>query len=149
MDNLAKQGTVSELTDMTGRCACGAVTFCAKSTKSFGVCHCRMCRRWVGGVWMGVRVKDLHIDGSIKIWKSSKIADRANCEQCGSAIWHRARATKATTIGLGLFDDQSDWKMKRQIFIEEQPEHYCFGGKAIRLTGWATSWDLLFGKMPN
>lgn len=141
---------MSELHTLTGQCACGAVTFKADVSKTFGVCHCRMCRRWVGGVWMGVRTeKEPKINGPIKVWKSSKIANRANCENCGSAIWHRANIGKSATLGLGLFDDQTGWEMKRQIFIEEQPDHYGFGNKATGFTGWGTLWALLAGKLPN
>ncbi|MEE9330486.1 MAG: GFA family protein [Parvularculaceae bacterium] len=141
---------MSDPTKLTGRCACGAVTFKATATKSFGVCHCRMCRRWIGGVWMAVRITgEPDIEGPIKIWKSSRIADRANCERCGSAIWHRSKTIKSLALGLGLFDDQTGWEMKRQIFIEQQPDHYGFGSKAVGLTGWATLWALITGKMPN
>ena len=136
--------------DLTGRCACGAVTVRAKVPKTFGVCHCRTCRRWAGGVWMGVRtMAPPQIDGPIKIWDSSAFADRAFCEKCGTCIWHRPKMTNAPTLGLGLFDDQSGWTMNRQIFVEEQPEHYAFGDRGVSFTGWAAFLALLSGRMPK
>ena len=146
----AEVSTSEDMADRTGRCACGAVTIRARTPKTFGVCHCRTCRRWVGGVWMGVRCDGQpEVKGPVKVWTSSGIADRASCAECGSAIWHRARMSKATTLGLGLFDDQEGWTMVRQIFVEEQPEHYGFGSKGVALTGWGTFWALISGKMPK
>ena len=133
----------------TGRCACGDVTLTAVTHKTFGVCHCRMCRRWVGGVWMGVRADNPDINGPVEVWKSSRIAERAKCKTCGSAIWHRGRGSKTYTLGLGLFDDQDGWEMNRQIFIEEQPDHIGFGDKGTGFTGWGVLWALITGRMPR
>ena len=138
----------------SGRCACGAVSFTALTSKSFGACHCRMCRRWVGGVWFGVRSHGApEISGPVKIWDSSKIARRATCEKCGTAIWHRSKVGEAATLGLGLFDDQEGWTLVRQIFAEEQPSHYNVSGgngeRGLVFTGWGTLWALITGKMPR
>jgi len=140
----------AETHNLTGRCACGAVTFVANATKTYGVCHCKMCRRWCGGVWMGVRTtKSPQIEGPVKIWKSSKLADRAICENCGSAIWHRPLGTDKPVLGQGLFDDQVDWSLNRQIFVDSKPDHYGFGDTGKIMTGWAAIWTLLTGKMPK
>ncbi len=99
---------------------------------------------------MGVRpVSPPDIKGPIKIWSSSKLTDRAFCEKCGSAIWHRPLNTKLPTLGQGLFKDQEGWEMNRQIFTDEQPDHYGFGDKGISMTGWGAIISLLTGKMPK
>lgn len=136
--------------ELTGRCACGAVKLRAKVPKTFGVCHCRTCRRWTSSIWMGVRsIEPPHITGPVKIWKSSGFADRAFCAECGASIWHRPKLAKGPTLALGLFDDQTGWTMNKQIFIEEQPDHYGFGGRGTGFTGWGALWALLSGRMPK
>ncbi len=132
----------------SGRCACGDVRVVAEVTKTYGVCHCRTCRRWAGGVWMGVLAgKTAEIEGPVAVWKSSAWADRAHCKTCGTAIWHRLRATGDTTLGQGLFDDQEGWEMKREIFCNEKPDHYAFGSGALAYTGWGFLWALLTGRL--
>jgi len=97
----------------TGRCACGEVTVTVTAPDGYGACHCEMCRRWCGGVWMGVACdKVLAIDGPVGEWTSSKIATRGFCIRCGSSIWHKPRHTRKFTFGQGLFDDQAGWQLE-------------------------------------
>jgi len=132
---------------LTGQCACGAVRFQVQAIKTYGVCHCQMCRQWTAGVWMGVRVpKHTQIDGPLQVWKSSGIADRGTC---GSSIWHRPKPGGDMVLGQGPFDDQSGWTMNRQIFADRQPDHYGFGDRGVILTAWGTLWALLTGRMPK
>jgi len=136
--------------DLHGACACGAVTFQVVAKKTYGVCHCAMCRKWTSGVWMGVTVpKDTAISGPLQIWSSSSIADRAFCGSCGTSIWHRPKPGSIMVLGQGLFADQTDWTMNRQIFADAQPDHYGFGEQGVVLTGWGTLWAILSGKMPR
>lgn len=136
--------------DLTGKCACGAVQVKAKVPKTYGVCHCQMCRRWCGGMWMAVYpVEPPVITGPVKIWKSSKYADRAICENCGSAIWHRPLKIKRPVLGQGLFDDQEGWQMNRQIFTDDKPDHYGFGDTGRVMTGWGAIVSIFTGQMPK
>jgi hypothetical protein len=99
---------------------------------------------------MGVRsIEPPHISGPVKVWKSSGFADRAFCADCGTSIWHRPNIAKGTTLALGMFDDQTGWTMNRQIFIEDQPDHYGFGDRGTRLTAWGTLLALLLARMPR
>jgi len=136
---------------LSGRCACGEVTFSVKAPKTYGACHCKMCRRWCGGVWMGVVCeKVLELDGPVESWISSKIASRGFCKACGSSIWHKPKHSKCYTFGQGLFDDQSEWAMRREICSDDQPSHYHFadsGQKAF--TAWGTFIALIFGRLPK
>ncbi|WP_413866546.1 GFA family protein [Tateyamaria sp.] len=135
----------------SGRCACGAVTFSVKSPKTYGACHCKMCRRWCGGVWMGVVCDEIvKIDGAITHWKSSNIGSRGSCTVCGSSIWHKPRHSKKYTFGQGLFDDQDDWVLTREIFSEDKPIHYTISqDQQVAFTGWGTLIALILGKLPK
>ena len=135
---------------MAGRCACGAVTFTALVPKTYGVCHCDMCRRWTGGVWMGVVADSTpQINGPIEVWTSSRMARRAFCQKCGSSVWHQANMAKTPTLGQGLFDDQSGWTRSREIFIDAKPDHYAFGAPAKAFTAAGTMIAYVLGRLPK
>ena len=97
---------------------------------------------------MGVLAgKIARIEGPVKVGRSSAFADRAHCETCGTAIWHRFRPSGEVTLGQGLFEDQTGWRMVREIFCHERPAHYAFGGAATAYTGWGFLWALITGRL--
>ena len=58
----------------TGSCVCGAVRFTITTPiKETGACHCGMCRKWSGGVFMSVAVPEggMVLDGSVN--RNSKV----------------------------------------------------------------------------
>ena len=49
---------------VTGACFCGAVSFEIDMPTAFcGHCHCSMCRRWSGGLFMAVGAEDIAWSG--------------------------------------------------------------------------------------
>ncbi|MEP5155344.1 GFA family protein [Planktotalea sp.] len=136
---------------MKGRCACGAVTFTVTAPKTYGACHCKMCRQWCGGVWMGVVCENIvELNGPLQEWQSSKIAKRANCQTCGSSVWHKPKHSKHFTFGQGLFDDQDGWTLSREICADDQPDHYRLADKGQKaFTAWGTLVALIFGRLPK
>lgn len=114
------------MTDRTGRCLCGAVTFSATGmSDTFSSCHCKMCQRWVGGAFSGVSVKteNLTVQGAenIRSFQSSDFAERANCKICGSALWYRLTAGKYvgnTSIPVGLLDETDGLVLNHEYFVD-------------------------------
>lgn len=101
-------------------------------------------------MWFGVNAPlDSQIDGPLKIWASSKHADRGYCAECGSSIFHRVQRMEHLVLGQGLFDDQTGWKMVRQVFDDERPHHYEFGTGAPAFTAKAALLAFLAGKLPK
>lgn len=140
------------LSEQCGGCACGAVTFRAKAPKTYGICHCEMCRRWTGGAWMGVQCNTAEFSGPIKVWQSSRIAKRGFCGSCGSSVYHWPKNAKGPTIGQGLFFDQSGWTLTREIMANERPEPYGIDrgvAQPVPFTGWGTLWAYLLGRLPK
>ena len=75
-----------------GRCLCGAVQVRARGLSDrIGACFCDLCARWGGGVQMGIEVDPdgVEITGPVKVHRSSRLAERAWCDTCGSALWFR------------------------------------------------------------
>lgn len=109
-----------------GHCLCGAVSLTARIT-SDGLmsCHCQQCQRWTGGgPLINVRVADVEISGkdAIKHLRISDYGERGFCGTCGSTLYWRMQGGEITTLAVGLFDDQSGWTMKEEIFTDRRPD---------------------------
>ena len=120
-----------------GQCSCGAVTFTAENVESeFGACHCRMCQRWSGGIFLATSAHGLKIDGEehISRYQSSSWSERGFCSKCGSHLFYRTLKSGQYEMCLGTFDDQSEFRMTTEIFIDRKPDSYKFAGDHERLT---------------
>ncbi|MFD1332918.1 GFA family protein [Methylopila musalis] len=120
-----------------GGCLCGAVRFAARPGPHMDVCHCGMCRRWSGGVFMAVPVTELTIeDGSpLGAYASSDYGERAFCRNCGSSLFWRMRDGSSAAASLQAFDDLSGIDFAEEIFIDDKPALYSFADDTAKLTG--------------
>jgi hypothetical protein len=130
---MAAGGTIS------GRCLCGAVSFKADvARRETDICHCSMCRRWSGGLCIG-----LSHDGAVAfegtenigVYKSSEWAERAFCKLCGSSLYYHLLGTDHYSFSAGALDDQSGLVLTKQIFIDEKPTYYDLANDTPKLTG--------------
>ena len=120
-----------------GQCQCGAVTFNADEVESeFGACHCRMCQRWSGGIFLTTTARGLSFDGEehISIYRASDWAERGFCAHCGSHLFYRLLNSDEYEMCLGTFDDQSDFVLASEIFVDRKPDGYALAGEHPRLT---------------
>ena len=122
-----------------GTCLCGAVRISARTrNNSVGVCHCVMCRTWSGGPLLAVECEsDVEFEGTehISIFNSSEWASRGFCQTCGTHLFYRLKREEHYAIPVGLFDDNAEWRLGEQIFIEQKPSFYSFAEKTKELTG--------------
>ena len=76
---------------LTGHCLCGAVTVTVRGTHDprVGACHCRMCQRWSGGLFLcfTAALEAVTVTGEVRRYRSSSFAERAFCPACGSHLW--------------------------------------------------------------
>lgn len=128
---------------MKGHCLCGAVSFEATPRAAeTHVCHCETCRRWTGSALLAVSVLpgDIRFEGADKIrtYPSSEWAERAWCDQCGSALYYRLtvedHGPRTYEMALGLFDLPDAFPVAKEIFIDRKPSAYAFTGEHRRLT---------------
>ncbi|WP_281272102.1 GFA family protein [Litoreibacter meonggei] len=122
---------------------CGAVSYSASVAEpELGACHCSMCRRWSGGVYLGVAIKPdaIRFEGNdnIQVFKSSPWAERAFCKTCGSNLYYRVTAPGEHHgiyhIGAGTMDDQKGLTLSQQLFIDQKPSGYSFAETTTDLT---------------
>lgn len=124
----------------SGQCLCGKVMFTASHDVSeVGVCHCSMCLRWVGGPSMATHPGPAPtINGAENLtwFESSEWAERGFCANCGSSMFYRLKGeTPQYSIHAGAFDDQTQFKLAAQIFIDEKVDYYDFAGDIPSMTG--------------
>lgn len=118
--------------DRSGQCLCGAVHFVIRDANSeFGACHCKMCQRWAGSVYMGLTVptESITFEGkeNISRYQSSEWAERAWCNKCGSNLWYKVTAEGAHSggyqISVGLLDDTTGLNVTREYFVDVKAGH--------------------------
>ncbi len=79
----------------TGGCLCGAIRYeCPVQPISAGTCHCRDCKRWMGGAFhtiAGFPISSFRFTrGKPKIFDApSGIKELGFCSDCGSPLWDR------------------------------------------------------------
>lgn len=122
----------------TGGCLCGAVRFVARNVpKTYGVCHCQMCRRWTGSALVEVSVKteDITWTGTehIATRAGSAWAERAWCRECGTGLYFRQTKEGewfgSTDLPLGLFDDPNGFELSYEIFVDHAPDGFALADR--------------------
>lgn len=130
---------MSDKTELKGRCLCGAVQLTVSvSNASVCACHCKMCQRWGGGPLLTVRCDgDVRFDGedNIRIFSSSKWAERGFCSKCGSHLYYHLKSDGHYAVPIGLLDHVDGLVFDEQIFIDEKPPFYSFANDTKNLTG--------------
>lgn len=128
---------MAEAFSSTGRCLCGAVRFTARAGAHMDVCHCGMCRRWSGGVFMGVPVTELAIEDetALGVYRSSDYGERVFCKTCGASLFWRMQDGSAAVVSLQALDEASGVVFAEEIFIDDKPATYDFANDTAKLTG--------------
>ncbi|MGC3937825.1 GFA family protein [Roseobacter sp. EG26] len=127
----------------SGACLCGAVSYTlTDKPKETGACHCSMCRKWSGGIFLGIEVPSeaVSFDGAENLtsYTSSPWAERAFCKTCGSSIYYRVTAPGPHQgtyhFGYGTLDGATDVPLTGELFIDNKPDGYSFSEKTHQMT---------------
>jgi len=125
------------MSDMTGKCLCGAVRFTARNVEvHHHACHCGMCRRWSGGPVMAAPVESVAFQGEAKMerYQSSDLVERGFCKTCGASLFCYVKPIDRYYMCVGAFDDQTSFRLTGEIFVDNKPAGYAFVGDHTRLT---------------
>lgn len=91
-------------------------------------CHCTMCRRQSGHFWVStnVAVSDLLFDGADKIrwFRSSDVAERGFCSECGSFLFWRRPGSDRIAVGAGSLEQPAGIAIGRHIFAADKGDYY-------------------------
>lgn len=133
------EGPVASPAAVTGGCLCGAVRFKAERRSSrVGACHCGMCRRWSGGLYMAVACEGLEFTETAALGRyvSSDWAERLFCTACGSSLaWQMRNGSGHAYVSASSFDDAGGLVLDHEVYIDEKPGFYALAGERPRRTG--------------
>ena len=127
----------------TGGCLCGAVRYTlGEAPKTVGACHCGMCRKFSGGIELGLETPPGGItwtgEENLGVYVSSEWAERGFCKICGSSLFWRltAKGPMAGMLSLaaGSLDDLSGLEFTSEVYIDAKPDAYALAGDHERMT---------------
>ncbi|MDA8747333.1 GFA family protein [Litoreibacter sp.] len=128
---------------ISGGCLCGAVRYDIDAELTeLGACHCQMCRRWSGGIYLSVKADESEVtltgQADIGTYKSSDWAERGFCKTCGSSVYYRVTLAGPYQgnyhFAAGTLDDASGLTLNSQMFIDQKPSGYAFTQETQDLT---------------
>lgn len=114
------------MTEITGRCLCGAVRFGAKGPPLFSAhCHCEWCRRAHAAAfvtWLGLRAESFSIasgEDVLRWFGSSPQSRRGFCSSCGTTMFFASTlAPGEMHVALACVDQAEDHPPKAHVFWE-------------------------------
>ncbi len=112
-----------------GGCLCGEVRFEVRGPLRDVVnCHCSMCQRLHGNFGPHTKARKVNItvtkDNGLKWYKTSSIARRGFCSECGSSLFWEPFELDATGIIAGSLDGPTELKTVGHIFVGEKSDFY-------------------------
>jgi hypothetical protein len=133
---------------LTGGCQCGAVRYeWVEAPQYASVCHCRMCQKASGQPFMalaGGRKERLRwTKGSPATFKSSNIAERGFCANCGTQLTYARIDSGRISVAMNSFDDPEAVKPTKQYGIESKVSWLdnLFDLPAQRTDEWMSAGD--------
>ncbi|HKY36590.1 MAG TPA: GFA family protein [Polyangiaceae bacterium] len=114
------------LPEVAGGCLCGAIRYrIAAKPLSVACCHCSKCRRASGAAlvaWATFPKRALQVVGHPKRRKSSPLAERFFCAECGTQLFFAYVTGPATVdVTLGSLDDPNALQPSYALWSGDKP----------------------------
>lgn len=108
--------------ELAGGCACGRVRYRARvESDDAYLCHCRMCQRATGSIsiaFYGIRKDAVTWDNEPDWYRSSPIAVRPYCRECGTSLGFAFPDSETMDLTVASFDDPSRFRPKHHFASE-------------------------------
>jgi len=116
-------------TTRSGGCECGAVRYTVSgSMRKVVYCHCGQCRRTSGHYVAATAcdADDLAIsnDAGLQWYRSSDIAERGFCKECGASLFWRPGHGKYIAIMAGTLDVPTGLSSREHIHTADASDYY-------------------------
>ncbi len=113
----------------TGGCHCGAVRYeVIGPLRDVINCHCSMCQKSHGNFGPHSKARKVNItitkNTGLAWYKTSDIARRGFCRECGSGLFWEPFDLEATGIIAGTIDSPTGLKTIGHIFVGEKADYY-------------------------
>ena len=114
---------------LPGGCMCGSVRYeITGDCREIIACHCSQCRKASGHFTAATATlpENLKIfdDKDLKWYRSSSIAQRGFCGNCGSTLFWKPDSGDRISIYAGTIDGETGLKISSHIYIEEKGDYY-------------------------
>ena len=111
----------------TGGCHCGSVRYeVLGPLRDVVHCHCTMCQKLHGAAGAHTKARKVNIrivkDDGLAWYKTSDVARRGFCRNCGSSLFWEPFEYDATGILAGTLDQPTGLKSIGHIFVGEKPD---------------------------
>lgn len=115
---------MTKIVTWTGGCLCGKRHFTVSGPPAaVGYCHCKMCQRATGAacaVLVRFRQADVVWTAKPKIYRSSPIAVRGFCPDCGSPLFLQYDNDDFVRLTIGAFDQGDQLKPEGHYGVESR-----------------------------
>jgi len=113
----------------TGGCLCGQVRYEVSGTLRGVVnCHCGMCQKLHGSFGAHTKARKVNIrlteDSGLAWYKTSEVARRGYCRNCGSSLFWDPFEYDSTGILAGSLDAPTSLQTIGHIFVGEKSDFY-------------------------
>jgi hypothetical protein len=117
------------MTERTGSCLCGAVTYKIKGTlRKVVYCHCEQCRKtsghFVAATACGTEQLEVLEDKGLSWYKSSETATRGFCSVCGSSLFWDPAHGKYMAVMAGTLDAPTGLVSREHIYVADASDYY-------------------------
>ena len=124
----------------TGGCLCGAVRYeVIGPLRDVVNCHCSMCQRLHGSFGPHSKARKVNItvtkDDGLAWYKTSEVAQRGFCRNCGSGLFWEPFELDATGIIAGTLDAPTELNTIGHIFVGEKSDFYEINDDAPQFEG--------------
>lgn len=113
---------------LTGGCQCGAVRYGVAVNNHDGFyCHCRMCQKAFGnifGTFIHVRKDAVEWQSKPQFYRSSPIAARGFCAQCGTPISFAYDDSDEMDLSVGSLDQADSIVPRFHFGVESRLPHW-------------------------
>ncbi|HWL70917.1 MAG TPA: GFA family protein [Geminicoccus sp.] len=111
-----------------GGCLCGAVRYRVDGPlRAISICHCGQCRRAHGylGAYSAAAPDRLTVTdtGQLGWYRSSAMAERGFCRQCGSPLFWKPAHGRHISISAGSIDQPSGLVIERHIYVADRADY--------------------------
>ena len=126
---------------ITGSCECGAVVFeLSGKLRDVVACHCGQCRKTSGHYWAATSVPtpqlNLRQSEGLSWYRSSDVARRGFCKECGSSLFYQLDDEGRTSVGAGTLDGVTGVCTTKHIFVKDKGDYYDIACQASQIVGY-------------
>ena len=114
---------------VSGNCLCGSVRYeVDQFARGVVGCHCEQCRKTSGHYVAATKATHDNLRmisaKTLKWYRSSDIAERGFCSECGSNLFWRRIGEDATSIMAGALNNPTGLALQSHIYTDDMGDYY-------------------------